>query len=171
MPIPTDTFWNIKRLNVVFAASAVLLLAVTGWSILQDYNKDWREQQRSARVWDLAVGAGTLSPLGKRPELRRPDSSPSSTLDPSPELEVRIWDVSPRLLPAEDFQDLGELLASHQIDDSGGEIALPSQRLIELRQVLGRKYPDDFATSAEEQRTWRRGQPQPGKAAANGLGP
>ena len=31
MPIPTDTFWNIKRLNWVFAVSAVILFAVTAW--------------------------------------------------------------------------------------------------------------------------------------------
>lgn len=55
MPIPTDTFWNIKRLNIVFALSAVALVAVTGWAILQDHNKDWRVPQQQARVWDLAL--------------------------------------------------------------------------------------------------------------------
>src|SRR5215216_887455 len=54
MPIPTDTFWNIKRLNIVFAASALLLMAVTGWSILQDYAQRWREPQRDAKVWQAA---------------------------------------------------------------------------------------------------------------------
>src|SRR5688572_28263008 len=55
MPIPTDTYWNIKRLNWVFAISAVVLMAVTGWSIVQDYNKDWRTPQRNARVWEAAL--------------------------------------------------------------------------------------------------------------------
>src|SRR4051812_17662927 len=55
MPIPTDTYWNIKRLNVVFAVSAVLLLAVTGGAILQDYNQGWREPQRDGKVWDAAL--------------------------------------------------------------------------------------------------------------------
>src|SRR5687767_7021618 len=55
MPIPTDTYWNIKRLNWVFAISGVLLVAVTGWSIVQDYNKDWRAPQRNARVWEAAL--------------------------------------------------------------------------------------------------------------------
>src|SRR5687768_13791984 len=54
MPIPTDTFWNIKRLNVVFAISAIVLVLVTVWSILQDYNKDWRVPQRAGRVWEAA---------------------------------------------------------------------------------------------------------------------
>src|SRR5689334_6303257 len=55
MPIPTDTFWNIKRLNVVFAVSAVLLLAVTGWSIVQDFNQQWRIPQRDGKVWEAAL--------------------------------------------------------------------------------------------------------------------
>ncbi|HEX8524187.1 MAG TPA: hypothetical protein VF669_18175, partial [Tepidisphaeraceae bacterium] len=55
MPIPTDTFWNISRLNKVFAASAVLLLAITGWSIIQDYNQQWREPQQRGKVWEAAL--------------------------------------------------------------------------------------------------------------------
>src|SRR5881397_876925 len=55
MPIPTDTFWNIKRLNIWFAISAVLLVLVTIWSIVQDYNRDWRIPQRNAKVWEAAL--------------------------------------------------------------------------------------------------------------------
>ena len=55
MPIPTDTFWNIKRLNIVFAISALLLLGVTGASIIQDYNQQWREPQKSGKVWEAAL--------------------------------------------------------------------------------------------------------------------
>jgi cbb3-type cytochrome oxidase cytochrome c subunit len=55
MPIPTDTFWNIKLLNRVFAVSALALLGVTAWSILQDYNKTWRQPQDQGRVWEAAL--------------------------------------------------------------------------------------------------------------------
>jgi cytochrome c len=55
MPIPTDTLWNIRRLNWLFALSAVLLLVVTSWSIVQDYAKDWRIPQRHTRVWQAAM--------------------------------------------------------------------------------------------------------------------
>jgi len=55
MPIPTDTFWNIRRLNIFFAFSAILLLAITGWSVIQDWNKDWRNPQRAAKVWEAAL--------------------------------------------------------------------------------------------------------------------
>src|SRR5436190_19583127 len=55
MPIPTDTFWNIKKLNWVFLASAVALLAMTIWTILQDYSGGWRQDQQHARVWEAAL--------------------------------------------------------------------------------------------------------------------
>ncbi len=55
MPIPTDTFWNISRLNKVFAASAVLLMAVMGLSVVQDYYQPWRQPQQSGKVWDAAL--------------------------------------------------------------------------------------------------------------------
>src|SRR4051794_4003245 len=55
MPIPTDTYWNIKRLNWVFAISAIVLFAVTGWSILQDHTKSWRTNQQQGRVWEAAL--------------------------------------------------------------------------------------------------------------------
>src|SRR5215212_9534362 len=55
MPIPTDTYWNIKKLNVVFAASAVILVLVTVWAIVQDFDQTWREPQRQGRVWQAAV--------------------------------------------------------------------------------------------------------------------
>src|SRR5438067_2290872 len=54
MPIPTDTYWNIKKLNVVFAVSALILLGVTGLAILQDFNQGWREPQRHGKVWQSA---------------------------------------------------------------------------------------------------------------------
>ena len=55
MPIPTDTFWNVKRLNWIFAFSAVLLTGVTLWSIFQDHEKAWRKPQQQGRVWDAAL--------------------------------------------------------------------------------------------------------------------
>src|SRR3954466_13737419 len=55
MPIPTDTFWNMKRLNWAFALSAVLLTAITFWSVFQDWGRDWRTPQRAGRVWQAAI--------------------------------------------------------------------------------------------------------------------
>src|SRR5438270_4460782 len=55
MPIPTDTFWNIRRLNVAFALSAISLVAVSWWAVKQDYDKSWRPLQQSGRVWEAAL--------------------------------------------------------------------------------------------------------------------
>ena len=55
MPIPTDTYWNIKRLNVVFAASGVLFFLTMVWATLQDFHQGWRQPQRDGRVWEAAL--------------------------------------------------------------------------------------------------------------------
>ena len=55
MPIPTDTLWNIRRLNAVFALSSIALVAVFGWAVKQDYEKTWRPLQTNGVVWDAAL--------------------------------------------------------------------------------------------------------------------
>ena len=55
MPIPTDTYRNIKVLNWLFAGSALLLLGIMGLSVIQDYHKSWRQPQISDRVWEAAL--------------------------------------------------------------------------------------------------------------------
>ena len=60
MPIPTDTLWNIRRLNLVFALSSLALVAVCGWAIKQDYEKSWRPFQQNGRVWEDALAEGLI---------------------------------------------------------------------------------------------------------------
>lgn len=55
MPIPTDTYRNVKILNWLFAGSALLLTGVMLLSVVQDYHKSWREPQISDRVWEAAL--------------------------------------------------------------------------------------------------------------------
>ncbi len=55
MPVPTDTFWNISRLNKVFALSAIILLGVMGWATMQDFDKQWRAPQKSGKAWEAAL--------------------------------------------------------------------------------------------------------------------
>src|SRR5947207_9388659 len=55
MPIPTDTYRNMKVLNWVFAASALLMTGVMLLSVLQDYHKSWRDPQVNDRVWEAAL--------------------------------------------------------------------------------------------------------------------
>src|SRR3954453_13097768 len=69
MPVPTDTFWNMKRLNLWFAASSILLVAVTGWTIVQDYGAWWRVPQKDSRVWEAALVSDKIDRLNS-PELQ-----------------------------------------------------------------------------------------------------
>jgi len=55
MPIPTDTYWNIKRLNILFAVSAVIMMLTLAWATVQDFFQNWREPQRHGKVWQAAL--------------------------------------------------------------------------------------------------------------------
>lgn len=55
MPVTTDTYFSMKRLHWIFALSAVALAIVMIWAVADDYDKDWRKTQRSARAWDTEL--------------------------------------------------------------------------------------------------------------------
>ena len=61
MPVPTDTFRDIKKLNYVFALTAVLLLAATGALIKKDYEHPWRGYQKEGREWETALTTETAN--------------------------------------------------------------------------------------------------------------
>ncbi len=46
MPIPTDYFYNMRRLNLIFAVSAVILVGTLLWAVWDDYARPWRNHQR-----------------------------------------------------------------------------------------------------------------------------
>src|SRR5438067_322415 len=70
MPIPTDTFWNIKKLNWVFAISSLLLVAMTAWTIVQDYGGG-RKQQQAARIWEAALTSDKIERELTTPEKQK----------------------------------------------------------------------------------------------------
>ncbi|NUQ65592.1 MAG: c-type cytochrome [Pirellulales bacterium] len=49
MPSPDDTFYNIKRLHVVFALSSAALLGATVWMLAVDHRREWKVYQRTFR--------------------------------------------------------------------------------------------------------------------------
>ncbi len=49
MSSPDDTFFNIKRLHVVFAVSSLALLAVTIWMLAAAHLRQWKVYQRTYR--------------------------------------------------------------------------------------------------------------------------
>ncbi len=61
MPVPTETFRSIRKLNLVFAASAAFMLLITAWLIWDDWNKAWRGYQQDARQWQAVLTADTLA--------------------------------------------------------------------------------------------------------------
>ncbi len=46
MSVTDQTYYNIKRMHVVFAAAALLLLAATVWMVATDNRRDWKTYQR-----------------------------------------------------------------------------------------------------------------------------
>ncbi|MCC6579881.1 MAG: c-type cytochrome, partial [Phycisphaeraceae bacterium] len=65
MPVTTDTFWNIRRLNVYFLIAASLLLLSTVWFVLSDYTRTWRGYQQQARVWQTALTRDAMAQAGR----------------------------------------------------------------------------------------------------------
>lgn len=45
MPASEETYYNLSRLHLVFAVSAVVLVAVTVWMIAADYRRPWKQYQ------------------------------------------------------------------------------------------------------------------------------
>src|SRR5256885_1652831 len=45
MPVPTQTFWNIRKLNIVFAISSVLGMASFVWMMADDNYRPWHDHQ------------------------------------------------------------------------------------------------------------------------------
>ena len=57
MPVPTETFRSIRKLNILFAIASVFFLFVTAWLIFDDWNRPWREYQQDARQWQAVLTA------------------------------------------------------------------------------------------------------------------
>lgn len=49
MPSPDETFYNLKRLHLVFAVSSLALLAVTLWTLAADHWREWKVYQQTYR--------------------------------------------------------------------------------------------------------------------------
>ncbi len=122
MPIPTDTYWNVKRLNIWFAVSAVVLMATMGWAVYQDFFQEWRQPQRDAKVWDAAL-------VEERIER-----------ETTPEKEARLRDLEKQIAAQE------QALAAHhgeqdqlesQIRQMAGEQTVMEFQLNGLKAKLG----------------------------------
>jgi hypothetical protein len=52
MAATDQTYRNQKALDIVFAASSVALLLSMIWMFVQDYNREWKTEQREFRDVD-----------------------------------------------------------------------------------------------------------------------
>ncbi|NOG54780.1 MAG: c-type cytochrome [Planctomycetes bacterium] len=54
MPVTTKTFYNMPRMHVAFAISAVVLALSTVLAVFDDWHTEYRRPQLEARVWEAA---------------------------------------------------------------------------------------------------------------------
>ena len=55
MPVPTQTLRNMKLLNVIFAASSVIMTVSLLMLVVEDNNREWRQFQQDAQDWKAAI--------------------------------------------------------------------------------------------------------------------
>lgn len=55
MPVPTKTLRSIRKLNILFAVSAVVLFLSVFWLIMDDHAREWRGYQRDSLAWEAAM--------------------------------------------------------------------------------------------------------------------
>ena len=55
-----DTVYNSKQLSKWFAISSLILLVITVWALLEDYDRPWKSYQRQAKAIAAAVGESRL---------------------------------------------------------------------------------------------------------------
>ena len=61
MPVPVETLWSMKKLNVIFAATALLMLATMLWMMWHDHDRKWRHMQTD--YFDLRSAMSHLTVL------------------------------------------------------------------------------------------------------------
>ena len=75
MPPPDDSFYNMKKLHVVFALSAAALLGVTVWMVAADHWRPWKVYQRTFQ--------DQIEPWLTEARLRQEQTRPSADGDPA----------------------------------------------------------------------------------------
>lgn len=55
MPVTTKTFYNMTLLNILFAASAVLLALTTILAVIEDWYNEFRVYQVESQIWEAAL--------------------------------------------------------------------------------------------------------------------
>ena len=87
MPVPTNTFRSIGKLNLIFAASSLLMLVATCWMVIADHDRAWRRYPIASRNWQAAMTVEAKDralSLEYKKQLAAVDAELNTILDVSP---------------------------------------------------------------------------------------
>ena len=87
MPVPTNTFRSIGKLNLIFAASSLLMLVATCWMVIADHDRPWRHYPIASRNWQTAMTVEAKDralSLEYKKQLAAVDAELNAILDVSP---------------------------------------------------------------------------------------
>ena len=150
MPIPTETLWNIRRLNVVFAISAAAMLGSLGWMLWHDHNRDWRHTQtayfnlRSALAHFTALAYESPEEQAKHAALTAALDQAQAELD-SPEIKGRLDE-----LKREEQELAGKLQgAALAFGNRNAQIAVTVFDYEEAKAIHGIDHPATVAMKAK----------------------
>jgi tetratricopeptide (TPR) repeat protein len=115
-------------------------------------------QDGTARVWDAATGQ-PVSPLLKHNQsvwyvAFSPDGRRVVTA--SWDRTARVWNLPDEERPAKDLEQLTELVVGYRLDDQGGTTFVGQASWNHCWADLHRRYPTQFAASAQEISAWHR---------------
>lgn len=100
MPVTTKTFYNMPRMHVVFAISAMVLAVSTVLAVFDDWHTEYRRPQLEARVWEMA-----FSDAGYQLALAH---ATQADLD---EANARVDQARQRITSSQEYQSLSTELA------------------------------------------------------------
>ena len=150
MPIPTETLWNIRRLNVVFAISAAAMFGSLCWMLWHDHNREWRHTQtayfnlRSALAHFTALAYDSPEEQAKHAALTKALDQAQAELD-SPEIKDHLDE-----LKSEEQTLAGKLQgAALAFGNRNAQIAVTVFDYEEARAIHGTDHPTTIAMKAK----------------------
>lgn len=93
MPTPTETFYNMRKLNRIFALIALAGLGSIIWLVARNYTQDWREYQREAVSWEQFIVSQDIELRGDAARAK------------IEEIEEKIAEIEANLEDGEKYED------------------------------------------------------------------
>ncbi len=156
MPVPTETFRSMKKLNVVFGVSSLLGLLSFVWMMWHDYDRDWRHTQTG--FFNVRSAVHHFTALSFESEEERKKHGALAAAVRAAEAELDRPDVKPDI--EQDQQKKIELKGKLEgvalaYGNRNAELAVT---LFKYEEALALHGPDDPRTTVWEQRFQRESQ-------------